>query len=36
MIHYGAHVLSRDNLDEMLSDIPAVTRRYEKGLADYF
>ncbi len=36
MIHYGAHVLSRDNLDEMLSDIPAVTRRYDKGLADYF
>ena len=36
MIHYGAHVLSRDNLDEMLSYIPAVTRRYEKGLADYF
>ena len=35
MIHYGAHVLSRENLDEMLSDIPAVTRRYEQGLADY-
>jgi DNA processing protein len=24
-IHYGAHVLSRDNLDDVLSDIPAVT-----------
>jgi DNA processing protein len=35
MIHYGAHVLSRANLGDMLSDIPAVTRRYEKGLADY-
>jgi DNA processing protein len=36
MIHYGAHVLSRENLDEVLSDIPAVTRRHDKGLADYF
>lgn len=35
MIHYGAHVLSRENLDDVLSDIPAVTRRYDKGLADY-
>ena len=35
MIHYGAHVLSRENLDDALSDIPAVTRRYDKGLADY-
>jgi DNA processing protein len=36
MIHYGAHVLSRENLDDMLLDVPAVTRRYDKGLADYF
>ena len=35
MIHYGAHVLSRENLDDVLSDIPAVTRRHDKGLADY-
>jgi len=36
MIHYGAHVLSRDNLEDVLSDIPEVTRRHDKGLADYF
>ena len=36
MIHYGAHVLSRENLDDVLADIPAVTRRHDKGLADYF
>jgi DNA processing protein len=35
MIHYGAHILSRENLDDVLSDIPAVTRRNDKGLADY-
>jgi len=29
MIHYGAQVLSRSNLDEVLSDIPAVTRRVD-------
>ncbi len=36
MIHYGAHVLSRENLDDVLADIPAVTRRFDEGWADYF
>lgn len=35
MVEYGAHVLSRENLDDVLAEIPAVTRRHDKGLADY-
>jgi DNA processing protein len=35
MIHYGAQVLSRNNLDEVLSEIPAVTQRFDGDLADY-
>jgi DNA processing protein len=34
MIHYGAQVLSRENLDEALADIPAVTSRAVIALAD--
>jgi hypothetical protein len=33
MIHYGAQVLSRDNLEHVLSDIPAVTLRFDGDLA---
>src|SRR5882757_7417440 len=29
MIHYGAQVLSRNNLEEVLSDIPATTQRLD-------
>ena len=32
MIHYGAQVLSRENLDDCLADIPAVTTRGDGGL----
>jgi DNA processing protein len=35
MIHYGAQVLSRTNLDDAFSDIPAVTQRFHGGLAEY-
>jgi DNA processing protein len=35
MIGYGAHVLSRGNLAERLSEIPAITLRNEESLADF-
>jgi DNA processing protein len=35
MIRTGAQVLSRSNLEEVLSDIPAVTQRFQGGLAEY-
>lgn len=35
MIHYGAQVLSRHNLEDILADIPAVTQRVEGDLAEY-
>ena len=36
MIHYGAQVLSRKNLEEVLSDIPAVTARYDASEELFF
>jgi DNA processing protein len=35
MIHDGARVLSRNNLDDAVSEIPAVTQRFHGGLAEY-
>lgn len=35
MIRYGAHVLSRNNMDESLSEIPAMTVRSDESLADF-
>jgi len=35
MMHYGAQVLSRNNLDVALFDIPAVTQRFHGDLAQY-
>jgi DNA processing protein len=35
MIHTGAQVLSRNNLEEVLSDIPAMTQRSQGDLAEY-
>jgi hypothetical protein len=35
MIHTGAQVLSRSNLDDALSDIPAMTQRFQRDLAEY-
>jgi DNA processing protein len=35
MMHYGAQVLSRNNLADVLSDIPVVTRRFTGDLAEY-
>jgi DNA processing protein len=34
MIGYGAHVLSRDNLDDSLTEIPSMTVRSDESLAD--
>jgi DNA processing protein len=34
MIHYGAQVLSRDNLDASLAEIPTMTVRSDETLAD--
>lgn len=35
MMHYGAQVLTRENLEESFAEIPAVTRRSDEGLAEY-
>jgi DNA processing protein len=35
MIHYGAQVLSRDNLDDVLTELPSATVRSSETLADY-
>jgi DNA processing protein len=35
MMYYGAQVLSRNNLEVALSDIPAVTQRFHGDLAEY-
>jgi len=35
MIGYGAHVLSRDNLDMSLAEIPAVTLRHDENFATF-
>ena len=34
MIHYGAQVLSRENLDDCLAEIPAVTVSHTVGFAE--
>ena len=35
MIHYGAHVLTRDNLSLFVENVPSMTVRAAEGLAAY-